>query len=98
MAKILLENRDVWTDSQQGNRPILVVCYTNHALDQFLEGILDFCPEGIVRVGSRCKNPQLEEFNLKEIRKKMRTERKVSLSVRNSIRDCVRNLKVLCCV
>ncbi|KAF6028545.1 ZNFX1 [Bugula neritina] len=25
------------------NRPILVVCYTNHALDQFLEGILGFC-------------------------------------------------------
>jgi len=24
-------------------RPILVVCYTNHALDQFLEGILQFC-------------------------------------------------------
>ena len=27
-------------------KPILVVCYTNHALDQFLEGILDFCPSG----------------------------------------------------
>ena len=24
---------------------ILVVCYTNHALDQFLEGMLDFCPK-----------------------------------------------------
>ena len=24
-------------------RPILVVCYTNHALDQFLEGILEYC-------------------------------------------------------
>lgn len=24
--------------------PVLVVCYTNHALDQFLEGILKFCP------------------------------------------------------
>lgn len=23
--------------------PILLVCYTNHALDQFLEGILEFC-------------------------------------------------------
>ena len=27
------------------NVPILVVCYTNHALDQFLEGILKFCPK-----------------------------------------------------
>ena len=27
------------------NRPILLVCYTNHALDQFMEGVLEFCPE-----------------------------------------------------
>ena len=26
-------------------RPILIVCFTNHALDQFLEGMLDFCDE-----------------------------------------------------
>ena len=25
--------------------PVLVVCFTNHALDQFLEGILKFCPK-----------------------------------------------------
>jgi len=24
-------------------KPMLIVCYTNHALDQFLEGILEFC-------------------------------------------------------
>lgn len=24
---------------------LLVVCYTNHALDQFLEGMLQFCPK-----------------------------------------------------
>ena len=23
--------------------PILLVCYTNHALDQFMEGVLEFC-------------------------------------------------------
>lgn len=23
---------------------MLVVCFTNHALDQFLEGMMDFCP------------------------------------------------------
>ena len=93
VAKILLENRDAWSDpDDSGSRPMLVVCYTNHALDQFLEGILAFCPEGIVRVGSRCKNEQLEEFNLKNLRRKMRTERKTNMSVRNSIRDCVRRL------
>ncbi|XP_070191480.1 NFX1-type zinc finger-containing protein 1-like [Littorina saxatilis] len=95
VAKILLENRDVWTDPDTGEKPILVVCYTNHALDQFLEGILEFCPEGIVRVGSRCKNPQLEDFNLKNLRRTKRTERKVNMSVRNSIRDSLRKLKEL---
>ncbi|XP_076448801.1 NFX1-type zinc finger-containing protein 1-like isoform X2 [Babylonia areolata] len=95
VANILLDNRAVWTDPSVGQRPILVVCYTNHALDQFLEGILSFCPEGIVRVGSRCKTPQLEDFNLKNIRQKMRSEKKVSRSVHNSIRDCVRKLNAL---
>ena len=26
-------------------KQLLVVCYTNHALDQFLEGMLQFCPK-----------------------------------------------------
>ncbi|CAK8681019.1 unnamed protein product [Clavelina lepadiformis] len=44
--------------------PILVVCYTNHALDQFLEGIANFHPTGLVRVGGRCKTPSLEQYTL----------------------------------
>ncbi|KAK7497642.1 hypothetical protein BaRGS_00011037, partial [Batillaria attramentaria] len=92
VAKVLLENREVWMPGGK-SLPILVVCYTNHALDQFLEGILEFLPKGIVRVGSRCKNPSLEEFNLKQIRSQIRREKKTSLSVHNSIRDC---FKALC--
>lgn len=95
VTEVLLENRAVWTNTSAGPRPILVVCYTNHALDQFLAGILKFCPEGIVRVGSRCKDPELEEFNLKNIRRKCRQERKTSMSVRNSIRDCLRGLTAM---
>lgn len=34
IAQALLENHEAWS---QGC-PMLVVCYTNHALDQFLEG------------------------------------------------------------
>ena len=33
--------------------PILIVCYTNHALDQFLEGLLAAGLTGLVRVGGR---------------------------------------------
>lgn len=52
--------------------PLLCICYTNHALDQFLEGILkimkahDMDPK-IVRVGGRSKSDELREFNLREI-------------------------------
>eukprot|EP00927_Polykrikos_kofoidii_P034052 TRINITY_DN28882_c0_g1_i1.p1 TRINITY_DN28882_c0_g1~~TRINITY_DN28882_c0_g1_i1.p1 ORF type:complete len:1871 (+),score=353.17 TRINITY_DN28882_c0_g1_i1:773-6385(+) len=46
--------------------PVLVVCYTNHALDQFLEGIFRFC-ERIARIGSRSKSEILGERNLKEL-------------------------------
>ncbi|KAI1300666.1 hypothetical protein EDD11_006064 [Mortierella claussenii] len=36
--------------------PIIVVCQTNHALDQFLEGIMKF-EDRIIRLGSRSKSP-----------------------------------------
>ena len=33
--------------------PILCVCYTNHALDQFLLGLVEAGVDGVVRVGGR---------------------------------------------
>ena len=48
------------------HRPILVVCYTNHALDQFLEGVAAF-EESIVRVGSRSRSEDLARFGLKSV-------------------------------
>ncbi|XP_046388078.1 NFX1-type zinc finger-containing protein 1-like [Ischnura elegans] len=63
IAEVLLENT---RKSQRG--PILVVCYTNHALDQFLEGILSFT-RNIVRIGSQSKNEKLNEFNLRVVSK-----------------------------
>lgn len=57
---------------QRGTRigPILCVCYTNHALDQFLEGLVD---EGVsltdlVRVGSRSKSTGLGTRSLNQLR------------------------------
>lgn len=43
---------------------ILCVCYTNHALDQFLESLLDKGITSIVRIGSRSKSARLERYNL----------------------------------
>lgn len=80
IAKALLHNKDVWQDdrsiSHKAKKQMLVVCYTNHALDQFMEGIVQFldnetkdiwCDE-IVRVGGRSENESMEEFSLKKRR------------------------------
>ncbi len=46
---------------------ILCVCYTNHALDQFLEYLWDQGERKIVRIGGRSKSPKLTPFNLREL-------------------------------
>mmetsp|Transcript_105373 Transcript_105373/g.250872 ORF Transcript_105373/g.250872 Transcript_105373/m.250872 type:complete len:1551 (-) Transcript_105373:107-4759(-) len=65
--------------------PILVVCYTNHALDQFLEGIFKFC-ESIVRIGSRSKSEQMMKRNLKELVMEIRPPREF-MQARKSLMD-----------
>lgn len=46
--------------------PIIVVCYTNHALDQFLDGVLSFTKK-VVRIGSS-QSEIIEKYNIKKIR------------------------------
>lgn len=43
------------------NSPIMVVCYTNHALDQFLEGILNIT-KNIKRIGGGSKSIILQNY------------------------------------
>ncbi|CAK8680919.1 unnamed protein product [Clavelina lepadiformis] len=77
--------------------PILVVCYTNHALDQFLEGIAKFHPTGLVRVGGRCKTESLMKYSLREIRKERRIRIKVNdrsfYEVKQDIETSITKLK-----
>ncbi|KAI1006799.1 hypothetical protein K3495_g1423 [Podosphaera aphanis] len=49
--------------------PIIVVCYTNHALDQFLEHLMEIGIEKIVRIGGQSKSERLEGKNLRMISK-----------------------------
>ncbi|KAF2856036.1 hypothetical protein T440DRAFT_96542 [Plenodomus tracheiphilus IPT5] len=62
LMKVLLE---IQKKAELG--PILVVCYTNHALDQFLEHLLDIGVQKVVRLGSQSKSPKLKEHNLRNI-------------------------------
>ena len=71
IVRCLLDNRQQW--DPENTSPMLMVCYTNHALDQFLEKVLEFIPpKRIIRVGGRCKSKQLEECNLKALTRQQR--------------------------
>ena len=82
IAKLLLNNTNTWIYGEErivGRRrevhqtPILVICFTNHALDQFLEGIYDFYGHNenkIVRIGGRSKSEKLEDCKLRAIKEK----------------------------
>ncbi|KAJ5749002.1 uncharacterized protein N7511_010698 [Penicillium nucicola] len=64
LIKVLLANRN----SSTGTGPILCVTYTNHALDQLLEALLENkVTTQIVRIGARSKSDRLEKFNLQLI-------------------------------
>jgi len=87
IANVLLHNKLKWDTGTEllcdGNdeapavsqrRPILFVCYTNHALDQFLEGIHEFHPEGIVRIegiGEKSQSENMKTSSLSELKHKM---------------------------
>uniref|UniRef100_A0A1I7VQA9 AAA_11 domain-containing protein n=1 Tax=Loa loa TaxID=7209 RepID=A0A1I7VQA9_LOALO len=74
IVRILLENMNMWNPKRIN--PILVVCFTNHALDQFLDGVLadliqdkrhsDELPN-IVRFGSRCKSEILKRYTKRSV-------------------------------
>ena len=76
IVQTLLQNRLVWDPHKSS--PILVMCYTNHALDQFLQGIIHHrissngktAAPNIVRVGGRSKNEDIQKHSLLNARRK----------------------------
>ncbi|KEQ92875.1 hypothetical protein AUEXF2481DRAFT_68062 [Aureobasidium subglaciale EXF-2481] len=65
LVKTLVNNRKV---GKLG--PILVVTFTNHALDQSLEHLLDEGIAQVVRIGSRSKSERLTDLNLRKVAEK----------------------------
>ncbi|KAF8465537.1 P-loop containing nucleoside triphosphate hydrolase protein [Kalaharituber pfeilii] len=59
LVKVLLANR-----ATTGIGPIICVCYTNHALDQFLENLLNEGVANIIRIGSRSQSPRIAALSL----------------------------------
>ena len=88
IAETYLKNRQAWDPSKSS--PILVVCFTNHALDQFLEGIkrirgLD--GTNIIRIGGRSKSNELSDCQLQKKIEKVREARSLPKKLLNSFRD-----------
>lgn len=72
-VQLLIEN-------MSGN--IMVACQTNHALDQFLDGIQKFEPK-IVRLGSRSTKENIKERSLYNIKKDLRLSDSESAHIYN---------------
>jgi len=62
IMKVLLEIKE-----KEKLGPILIVCYTNHALDQFLEHLIDIGVKKLVRVGGMSKSKKLASHNLRTV-------------------------------
>jgi hypothetical protein len=62
---VLLDNNTSQTHPKLG--PILIVCHTNHVLDQLLEPLVLAGVKQVVRIGSRSKSELLAPLNLNEI-------------------------------
>ena len=76
---------------------MLVVCYTNHALDQFLEGLLSYT-DSIVRIGGQSKNENLKNFYIRNVRSEYPrngSTKRLFWEKWNALQDCERVLKML---
>ncbi|XP_053404550.1 NFX1-type zinc finger-containing protein 1-like isoform X2 [Mercenaria mercenaria] len=85
IVKALLHNKEVWSRHPETGakdlRPMLIVCYTNHALDQFLEGIVQFYKGDVLRIGGRSTSDVLKEYNLYNFRQRFRHAQKIPVAI-----------------
>ena len=81
IVKALLHNKSIWNPDENNRSPLMVVCYTNHALDQFLEGILSFFTGDVLRLGSRSSSEIMKQYNINSKRTALRRDRKSSVAL-----------------
>ncbi|RDW81247.1 uncharacterized protein DSM5745_04804 [Aspergillus mulundensis] len=65
IAKCLLRNKE-----RLALGPLLCVCYTNHALDQFLTELANAGVEHILRIGSRSLSDHMESLSIDSYKKR----------------------------
>jgi len=82
--------RNLYLESNGLTNPIIVVCYTNHALDQFMEGIIKFT-SNVVRIGGQTKSNIIQDYTLKNVTKNYRK----SFNVFKTIRSATEKVKTI---
>ena len=87
IVEAYLKNRLVWDPKKSS--PILVVCYTNHTLDQFLEGICLSASHdtNIIRIGGRSKSATLSNYTLRERFQKAQAEHSIPSNLFGPFKD-----------
>ncbi|KAK4446569.1 hypothetical protein QBC34DRAFT_149242 [Podospora aff. communis PSN243] len=87
------------TQQKSGLGPILCVCYTNHALDQLLEHLLDDNAKlQLIRMGSQSKSERLQNLNLRIVSQnseRTRPEKSGIWSAEETIREKVKEARDL---
>ena len=108
IVKALLNNFEIWgsrglqeiyEDNASLRSPILVMCFTNHALDQFLEGIMDLAEDkklNLIRVGGRSKNESLQNCNLNSVKRKLRNVPKSEYQQMKALRSKAEQIGAQC--
>ncbi|KAK4101149.1 hypothetical protein N658DRAFT_426189 [Parathielavia hyrcaniae] len=74
--------------------PILVICYTNHALDQFLKHLLDVGIHKIIRIGGQSRAEELGGKNLRVVSRdvpKTTVENRILGQNYSELDDCLEN-------
>ena len=89
LIETLLRNDHLWRNALSATGglircPIVVICYTNHALDQFLEGILQLKSKiQVRRIGSRSKSEAISDLNLQRFVHRYCREHRISNPMRS---------------
>ena len=83
VGKIILQ---LLLENQFDSNPVLIICHTNHALDSFLESMLESTSK-VVRVGGRSSSEKLGSHNLQSIKAAMKEHKLRTAKMHASIKQ-----------
>ncbi|XP_015379679.1 PREDICTED: NFX1-type zinc finger-containing protein 1-like [Diuraphis noxia] len=83
IIETFIKNLYCLEQSNKLKNPIIIVCYTNHALDQFMEGILKFT-NNVVRIGGQTKSNIVKDYTLKNVTKTYRKSYNIFKTIKSA--------------